>query len=113
MASRADARAGVGISICGDLPNKVRRITAPTEARTKPSWDQLTSFYAGELTGSRTNRVSVSLTFLRKEVRHRQVPLACVVIEGQDSRPIAEVRKFLFDARECSARRNADQQAFF
>src|SRR5690349_8728460 len=73
---------------------------------------QRRSLYAAELTGARTKKVSRGLSFLGKEIRHRQVAFARVVIERQDPRPLAEFRQLLLDTGESGAGRDADQQPF-
>src|SRR5581483_11864855 len=71
---------------------------------------QSSSLYAPELTARRTNRVSRPLSFLRKEIGHRKVAFARVVIEGQNALAL-KLRKLLFDPGQRRPGRDADQQA--
>src|SRR3954470_19224681 len=64
------------------------------------------------LTRGQTNGVIGSLSLLGKEVRHRQVTFAGVVVEAEHTRMVAKLRKLLSDRGQSCARRDANQHSF-
>ena len=44
------------------------------------------------------------LSFVRKEVRNREIAFSSIVVEGQDPRPIAKLRQLLLNARHAMGR---------